>query len=224
MDINDSELLRVELTKVVSDYYPISLEFSNEPRAGNVALKKKIEQKINELINVGELIFCNALELEIKRLFSDHLVFVENYKQFPNYAISIELLKREFAEIDIVYNLKLRVSLLTNHFTAFYEEISFHKNSSNMLSKFMPVKLHLISSIAKIADRDGDYLSLLVNAVEKCLLGYKFVSHYLLFNTTIEIGTPHGLDEFTPKSGGYPIYAFLFDNEYNSMDNVYITY
>lgn len=210
-----------ELMQSVSSFYPIGLQTANDSFPGYVSLIEKTTLKINQLIT-GELPdFCNKLIQETEEEFSQFKVLTEMDKQFPNYAVTVELLNKDYNEVTIVYNLRLRISLLTNFFTIFHEESIIHKDSSTHHQYFIPIVTNIISSQSIITDEGGTHFNALKNIARAIFPDYKFAGHQLLFCTKITNGVPYRIDQ--DLSGiEYSLYDFLFDNEYSNPTLTYI--
>lgn len=218
--IHERGIILDHLNKVIKDTFE---EINGIPVPDtNGIVFKIISQKITNIIDDKLPDFCKHLEEEVNVKFKDYLVSTEFYSQFPNYPITIELGRKSYPDIDLIYNLKVRISLLTNYFTVFYEEISIHKSCSSMITKFEPVRLRLISSKSEIIDPVAVNFYSLIDAVKKCFSDYNFVGHHLLFNNLIAKRVPYGVFDYIPKKD-FPIYAFLFHNEYIDFDSVFVT-
>lgn len=209
-----------DLIAMVSKFYPVEFRVSNTKYPGYQDLLHITTLKINQLIT-GELPdSCNQLIKGVEEAFSQFEIMPEIEKQFPNYAITIELLRSDLKEVTIIYRLKLRMSLLTRFFTVFHEETIVHKNASSQHSYFLPVITHVLSSSSLLADSEKKHFSLLIKTVEEIFRDYSYISHYSLFKTKIKRATPHGFDP--DASVEYPLYNFLFDTDYFGIPSPYI--
>jgi hypothetical protein len=210
------------LLSTVSKYYSVQPDLSNRDHEGYEQLTKIIGDKINKLISselqAEMLPFLSAVQLA----FPDYQVNVELHKQFPNYSISLVTGTSDFDYLQVKTSLNLRMSLLTNLFTIFFEERVFHYNSSALMTQFVPNEsIVLSSSYRSDLDKQAS-LEILSDIVSNFFPSYERIYHMILFSNTVAVGTPHGLEN--PYHIHYPIYSFLFDNEYRDMKNVMVGY
>ena len=126
--------------------------------------------------------------------------------------MDIRFPKIEYPEVDLNYKLSVRISLLTNHYTVFFEELIFHKNLRAGSNQAVSMSFTVSSSIGHIANAEN-MVQTLKTIVESNFPDYKFVNHRLLFCRKIEGGYPHGADR-NPFKKEFSLYNFLFDNEY----------
>jgi hypothetical protein len=219
ISIEENAVLQ-KLIESVENFYSLKSPDLNNSYSGYKDLLNITTLKINQLIAEKLPVSCNQLINNTVSTFNNFVVITEIEKQFPNYAISVELLRRDLKEVTIIYSLKLRLSLLTNFFTIFHEETIIHKNASSSRSYFIPIITRILSSKSLIADDGNNNFNMLKGIVEDIFPEYGFVGHELLFKTTLKNATPHG---FEPNlSLEYPLYNFLFDKEYDTLSYPYL--
>ncbi|WP_293305060.1 hypothetical protein [Pedobacter sp. UBA5917] len=201
-----------DLVKAVYQYYPIGTGDVNEAFPGYGRLTAIVKDKIEKLISNTLSEACSKLNSDILNSFRNLTVLNSYHHQFPNYAMDIRFPKIEYPEVDLNYKLSLRISLLTNYYTIFFEEVILHKNLKVGSNQSLPMSLTVSSSIAHITDAEN-MVQKLKTIVETNFPDYKFVNHQLLFSRKIQGGYPHGADG-NPFNKEYSLYDFLFDNEY----------
>ncbi|SOD15414.1 hypothetical protein [Pedobacter xixiisoli] len=183
---------------------------------------KITEAKINRLLTDNLSFTERKLISDIEKEFKEFNVLSEFEKQFPNYSISIQLHEKDIEELTIIYSLELRLSLLTQYFTAFYEERIIHKNSSLHLHTFTPITTSIRSSKTRVANYQEKYMDTIKRIVTVLFPNYSFLSHHLLCKTIITNGVPLGLDP-SLSNNGFSVYNFLFDNDFDYLGTTYIT-
>jgi len=204
-----------EMTKAVSKFYPLNQEIENSSFSGYQVLVDTISAKFDQLLNGKSPSLYDQLIDELKQEFSDFKIMREIDRQFPNYAVTIELSKQDLADFLIYKTLRLRISLLTGFFTVFHEEIIYHKGVSSMSFTHMPVITTLVSGNSKIVDEHGYYFKQVKAIAEKIFPEHKFFGHYLLFFTKLKNGVPHGFLD-SQYGTDFPLYNFLFDYDFVS--------
>jgi len=210
-----------DLVKAVYQYYPIGVGEPNSFYKGYHDLTNIITEKINRLIAGDTPQVCTELLDKIKQALPNYTVETSYHRQFPNYAIEIELPKKEYPEIHLLYHLKLRISLLTNHYTLFFEETALHQNIKGGLSGQIPLRSIAVSSILVNLPESEQMVIALKEILRKIFPDYHFVSHRLLMSRKIKGGYPHGADH-NPYNDEFSIYNFLFDNEYEVFPGISI--
>jgi len=199
--------LLVELIHAAHRYYPIGFELENEQYDGFKEAIEIVDQKISSLVNGSLPENLLNLETDIRSLFSDLTVTDEYAIQFPNYAFGVALSEEDFPNLRRAILLRIRISLLTKHYTYFYEEHITHKafKASGSL-----VNTTVVSSYLNGNEHNPGLLSQLRNMIEESFPGYSYANHDLLFQTKIEYGTPFG-EIAIPIHKYYSLYQFLFD-------------
>lgn len=201
--------LLVELIHATHRYYPIGFELENEQYDGFKEAIDIVGQKISSLTKDHLPVEVKELETNIKNLFKTLTVMNEIHRQFPNYAFAVNLTEEDFPNLSRVLLLRIRISLLTKHYTYFYEEHIIHKTSKAFGS---PVHTTVVSSELIGNEHDPELINQLRTTIEKSFPGYSYANHELLFQTKIEYGTPYG-EMAIPTYKYYSLYQFLFDND-----------
>ena len=203
------------LLERVHNFYPIGLPFFNEMYSGYKSLKKILEDKINNVIEANIPNDCQnfigKMEVEFKRFE----VFNKLHRQFPNYSFLVKLMDETLNGIQNTCHLNIKISLLSRHFTVYYEEVSIFKE--HLIARHTPVSFKIISSTNVKADPNSEYFNKMIEIAKVCFLDYEYVHHKTLFSYPIEGGTPYGVDKEIKNV--YPLYFYLFDN-----DLIYETY
>ncbi|TZF82287.1 hypothetical protein FW774_16515 [Pedobacter sp. BS3] len=212
-----------DLIAATLKYYPVGFDIPNTQYSGYQNLLKIIEQKIDLLIDQKLPDECEALVKSVRESFGDYAIITEFERQFPNYCLTIKLLHKDLDEISIYYYLKLKISLLTNYFTIFYNELIHHKNIPAWPGRFVPLRTSVISSNIMLVDQEQKYLNILAAIVKECFPNYTFVNHRLLFNRRVRYGTPHGMED-NNLTIQYPLYNFLFDNDHTISPDTIIAF
>ncbi|SDC57670.1 hypothetical protein [Pedobacter soli] len=210
-----------DLVKTIYRYYAIGVGEPNTFYKGYQDLTNIITEKINRLIAGDMPVVCAELSGEVKQAFPNYTVRTSYHKQFPNYAIEIELPKKEYPEIHLIYHLKLRISLLTKYYTLFFEEMTLHQNIKSGLSGQQPLRSIAVSSALTNLPESEQMVTALKEIIKKIFPDYHFVSHRLLMSRKIKGGYPHGADH-NPYKDEFSIYNFLFDNEYEVFPGISI--
>lgn len=138
-------------------------------------------------------------------------IYNENYHQFPNYVLRLELSKDTYNEIMTTKYLFIIVSLLVNYFTIYYQEEFVFQSFLPENHLQFPKKIILYGK-NKGKNTEKDLLSL-QKIVTKYYSDYNFVPHNLLFSHKIYGGLPHGEDFETIKEK-YTLYQYLFGHYY----------
>ncbi|QNN41052.1 hypothetical protein [Pedobacter roseus] len=211
-----------DLVKAVYQYYPIGTRDVNEAFPGYGKLTTIVKDKVERLISNTLPAAPSKLDSDIRNSFNNLAVLISYHHQFPNYAIDIRLPKIEYVEVGLNYKLSLRISLLTNYYTIFFEEVILHKNLKAGFNQTPSMSFAVSSSIGHIADAEN-MVQILKTIVETNFPDHKFVNHVLLFSRKIQGGYPHGADG-NPFNKEYSLYNFLFDNEYQVSEDFNVVY
>jgi hypothetical protein len=207
-----------DLVKAVYQYYPIGTGDINEAFPGYGRLNAIVKDKIERLVANTLPVAPSKLDSDVRNSFNNLTVLNSYHHQFPNYAMDIRFPKIEYPEVDLNYKLSLRISLLTNYYTIFFEEVIFHKNLRAGSDQAPSMSFAVSSSIGHIADA-GNIVQTLKTIVGTNFPDHKFVNHALLFSRKIRGGYPHGADG-NPFNKEYSLYNFLFDNEYEVFEDL----
>jgi len=211
-----------DLVKAVYQYYPIGTRDVNEAFLGYGKLIAIVKDKVERLISKTLPAAPSKLDSDIRNSFNNLTVLNRYHHQFPNYAMDIRFPKIEYPEVDLNYKLSLRISLLTNYYTIFFEEVILHKNLKAGSNQAPSMSFAVSSSIGHIADA-RNMVQTLKTMVETNFPDHKFVNHALLFSRKIQGGYPHGADgnQFNKE---YSLYNFLFDNEYEVLGDLNVVH
>lgn len=202
-----------EFVHAVRKYYSIDPKIPNREYDGYNLLVEIIENKIDQLVdNMLPKQFYNLIEA-INLDFKEYTVFDKCYEQFPNYSLTIELANRISNNIQCISLLNLRMSLLTNYYTIFFEEVNIFNDFSENERINRPLSFRIFSSRNNGIDPEKILLKKLKKMIDESFPEYKFVHHKILFDLKIDSAEPIGLTGYGLNS--YPIYAFLFDNNYH---------
>lgn len=209
------------LIQATHKYFPIGFSTLKENYPGYSILLNIIEAKINSLTEGKPPEIIKNLIIDIDKEIVTLGIEDMLHKQFPNYALSIVLYKNDSNEIHTTIRLNIRISLIANYFTLYFEEVSIHKNVSSLQHEFLPVRTHILSSSSALINNDQYIYNTVANLTKTYFPDFDLIKHYPLFTTEVRYGIPHGvLETFPPVI--YPIYAFLFDNEYTYMSNIHV--
>ena len=206
-----------DLVKAVHKYYPIGLNEPNDFYAGYQQLKGILAEKINKLMANSLPAECLRLEEDTQSLFKNYPVLNSYHRQFPNYALDIKLPDKKYPEIQLSYHLKIRISLLTNYYTLFFEEVALHKNIMRSLISLNPMVSYAVSSTLVGIDGSQKMIENMKNVIQTHFPNHQFVNHNLLMLRKMHGGYPHGTDP-NPYNNENSFYNFLFDNEYSTFN------
>ncbi len=198
-----------KLITSLHQYYPIGLNILNTDYNGYKSLLNLIDVKISQVIN--DSLPQNIRDLEHKLLmnFNEDKIRLDFYRQFPSYSFSIHLLSEgsKVYEHDLLITVK--VSILTNYYTYYFEEITTH-NNVNLLNNSRLNSLTISKDLYNYPNKK-ELFKIIEELINECFNAYVFVDHYLLFKLKVNNGTPHGESEGQFDNRSYPIFNFLFD-------------
>ncbi len=200
-----------EMMMAIERFYPLNHKMENGLFLGYRELCDILYLKNNQLAKGA---MPKAFELLVTRLqkeFDGFEIIKETERQFPNYAVSIELSNKDSDDLITVKSLRLRISLLTSFFTIFHEDTILHKGILDFTQA--PVTTALVSSHSMIVDEQGLYLDRLKAITEKIFPDYQFVGHYLLFAIRLKNAVPYGFPG-SLYGADFPLYNFLFDYDF----------
>lgn len=156
--------------------------------------------------------------MRLKKRFQNFKVLVNFYRQFPNYSISIQLLNDQSEYSERYLFLTLKISMLTNYFTVFFEEIT--KHTDIIISPGYAINSTIIFLESQKFPERLQYFEQIKQIVKECFSEYNFVKHYILFSTKVEHGTLYG-DSSANEGIKNSLYRYLFDNQ--DYINLYVT-
>ena len=201
-----------ELMNSIKKYYPINTCIKNEDYPGDQLLDKIVADKIDSFTSDNLPKECYDLVNEINANFGAFTLHVRYYNFFPSYVITIELADKAVDCVRRVSWLNVKISMLTNYFTVYFEDQNWFNNLSDFKGSFKPIYFGVLSTRNTFYDPDEHLFNNLKNITLSYFPEYKHVSHKLLLDTKIDNRTPLGKykDIIEPHS----IYSFLFDNDY----------
>lgn len=201
------------LIQSVKKYYPIELSLSNNDYEGYSALIKIVENKIEQIINNDLPSYFYKFVGDINVYFKGFKIIDECHKQFPNYSFSIKLSDKTSNYIHSNSILVIKLSLLANYFTVFYEEINTFEKFSKFKYKYQPLVYRIYSSNNNVIDPEKAHFDKVIKLIQEYFPSYVFVEHSILFNAKVSNGNPYN-QKANKNSTPFSIYDFLFDNEY----------
>lgn len=201
----DTNLIN-ELLNKVFHFYPIGIDHFKKNYKGFLEIKSIVEKKLESEIN-NENAQCNLLLNDIEIIFSDTSVLNHFHYQFPN--LEIEIVMDSFQENFTKHrcHLVLIISLLTNHYTLFFEDTFLFSSLINYSSEFDP-PFKIIQSFYRHKYFEKISFSAINLSITKFFPNHKYVHHYPLKNIEIEGGCPFG-EDYT-NGDKYTLFDFLF--------------
>jgi hypothetical protein len=199
-----------ELIGCVHKFYPS--DFQNQPTDiyVNPTLDGIVKEKINQIINKKLPKPCYSLMTEVKKLFKDKIVIKGLERQFPSYGMTIMLNETTQNNIRSQTCITLKISLLTNYYTVFFEEFNWFLNFPASKVTNTPTLFQIFSSSNPAIDPTVLYSNSLKKIIEENFPNHEFIDHKLLFNKKIEYGFPYQL---ISNEKSFPLFAYLFDND-----------
>jgi len=232
---NPANTIEDLLLKIIERYYKIDKNYTiDEAYLSNRLedydsrddLKILVEDKINNIMD-GNIPEQNVkLSKDILEYFKRYEVRDENYLQFPNYAFNISFGRiRKCSTIDSTSNLRLVISLLTNHYTVFFEEVYLISGlqqaddlSPGTMIDTSRRMVNVLSDYNAAYDYHKVYFNKLQDLMAEHFSHYQYIHHAILFNSTIHFGAPWG----TSPGFNYTVYDYLFDS--NSIRGACVVY
>lgn len=203
------------LLQEIHKFYAIGMPHLNEQHAGYQRIKNIVADKINQLM-AGKLPdSCQTLIASVEEQFNGLQVFNNLHQQFPNVDLSIKLLETNENNIERLLLLNLKISLLSNHFLIYYEDIYTFKQYKTV--KHHQVRVRMISSVNEEADPTGKHYQTLLKMVTNCYPSHTQVNHRWVFTRFIKGGAPFNIQDYA-QGDEYPIYNFLFGMEHINSD------
>ncbi len=124
--------------------------------------------------------------------------------QFPCYILRLDLSKKQIGEIEHISSIFLSVSLLTNHYTIFFNsDFKFLQFDSKVRERA------LVLSLKENKEEELEKVEIIKMEMSKYFPKHNFAHHTALFNYNVKDGYPHGLLTSYGKES-YSIYQFLF--------------
>ncbi len=207
-----------EFISCVHRFYPSDFQNQSGEKYSNPIIDKIVEEKVNQLIYGNLPNSCYTLMAEVRELFKDKIIIKGLERQFPSYGMTIMLNESTQNNIRSQTTITLKISLLTNYYTVFFEEFNWFLNFSKFKSINRPTLFRIFSSSNPAIDLDNLYSNALKKIIGENFPDHKFVDHKLLFNKKIEYGFPYQLNT---DEKSFPLFAYLFDNDVFLAGNNY---
>jgi len=205
----DSSDLITNLIRTVQHFYPLGFELTNDQYDGFIELRDIIEEKLvqareNKLpTEIGKLI------ADIEKMYPGIIIHLDSYSGSPSYSISIPIISQDFDSLDRSLTFTLKISLLSNYYTYFFEERVKHKNILPFNGSD-PYVSTVISQEAQKEDKERKMAMQIESIFRDCFPSYQFVNHHLLFTIKTN-GVPFGQD-YADRKRNYLLYDFLFES------------
>jgi hypothetical protein len=204
--------LILELLLQIHLYYPIGLPNSANSYSGTKLIQDKVVEKLEQLDNTNTPWFKFSKDIESK--VGKSIFFDYSFNQFPSYSCKIQLEKTSNIDFDISKNIVIELSLLTKHYTIFFNDEYKNKryqldstgSNNSIKNEIWYYKSCKIESEFKLADS-------FKLVVKNYFPDYNFIEHDILFNCIVEGGLPfnRNYDEVMPNQK-FSVYEYLFDN------------
>lgn len=199
-----------ELISCVHKFYPSDFQNQSTERYSNPLLDKIVEEKINQVVDRKLPKSCYKLMTNVRKLFKDKTVIKGLERQFPSYGMTIMLNETTQNNIRSQTTITLKISLLTNYYTVFFEEFNWFLNFPAFKVSDRPTLFRIFSSSNPAIDPENIYSRSLKKIIEENFPTHKFIEHKLLFDKKLEYGFPYQL---ISNEKSFPIFAYLFDND-----------
>jgi len=197
-----------QLLNDVERFYPVGLNIANEDSEGFQMLEEIVLEKVNGFNGKMLEFKTQAFSLfnNIQTEFKTNKVVNEYYVLFPNLSISVELNDESLPNnVKNVTYLRLKLSLITKHFTIFFEDMSWEREISHDDDLILTRTLSTLNSL----DKQPSVIGKMKKIVHENFPDYNFVGHKLLFDHKLSNAVPVGHTDIIADY--YPLYAFLFD-------------
>jgi len=210
--------LLIALIKATHHYYPIGFQMplSNEAYPGYQELIDIIKQKITQLQSNNLPTHVQQLEKELAGVIPGAIVRNELYSQFPNYQFALEIAAEKWGGLKHNVRLMFIISLLTKHYTVFFDEHLLMLNDKNPPLSHKLFGSRVLSFEENVLTEQDGYLQKIKTIMTTLFPEYTFVSHSYLFAHKVKYGVPYGeTDKRGAHDIAYPVFHFLFDNQYD---------
>lgn len=184
---------------------------------GEKEFKAIVTQKITRLIN-KESTAWTALVAAIKKECSFQIKDFAS-RQFPSYMLEIILEEAEQNGIKVQKKLVLNISLLCPGYTLFFEDeyrlISYSNVSNTPMSTVLSFLQH------PMAEKLERFIGHVRASVDENFPEHSFLPHDSLFSIEVRAGLPSSC--FPPLvEDTFPIYTFLLDGFFTSLEHVHV--
>ncbi|NHA02227.1 hypothetical protein G7092_00390 [Mucilaginibacter sp. HC2] len=193
----------------IHHFYPIGLPYFNEMHNGYKQLRKILEDKINNVIANDIPNPCKDFIRKVERDFKNFEISNRLHRQFPNYSFSVKLVDETLNGVQNICSLNIKISLLSKHFTVYYEDLYIFKE--HLIARHTPINFKILSSANFTADPERAYLNKMIEIIKSSFFDHEYVHHKILFSYPVEGGTPYGIN--AESKSIYPLYFYLFDND-----------
>lgn len=197
------------LVQDIYTHYSVQQSYDEDPIAYE-GIQNIIDLKIKQFTSNSLPDNYYSLLRFLQDTFKDRLINNQLYSNFPSYSITIELRNELRDEIKTLTWLNIRISLLTNYYTIYFEERNHFSGFKIRGDKDIPVLFCILSSKNLNVDSGNLYVAKVQELLLNLFPGYQYINHSLLLNYKIPDRIPIGYVDPIPNF--YPIYAFLFDN------------
>lgn len=206
----DHPVLLNKLIKAVHKYYPIGFNLRNDLYDGFLEATQIARNKVIQLHENSIPAPRIEFEKQLKAYFNGFVVFNDFHTEYPSFSFSIVLDRNDsiYFEKELLFIVK--ISLLTNHYTFFYQEYVKHKDVLH--STGHPYNTTIISLKSQVEKNKIANTHQITQMMTNCFPEYEYANHALLFSTMIKYGVLYGEEDAYAKNDN-SLYAFLFDNQ-----------
>ncbi|MEL7003756.1 MAG: hypothetical protein AAFN93_13620, partial [Bacteroidota bacterium] len=169
-----------------------------------------LEDKINAHLDEQNLTTWKRLVAEYKDLDPVCETILDiGYSQFPAYELLVITSDKTKNKIRERKSMGLNISLLTNHYTIYFETTLFFDNYKNTFGQPSTKRIFYGTNAAN--DEEKQMLLTLQNLMEKHFPNHSYIPYHILFIGKFAGAVPHG--EFPDRrEEGFSIFRFLFGN------------
>ena len=210
MFIGDKLDPSLSLIHAVHRYYPIGINILNEQFDGFQELRAIMDSKFKQLSDNAFSNNIGYLREELRNKFREFQIDFDDYKQFPSFSFAIELDQASYPTLQHSVRLVVKISLLINYYTIFFEE---YITNQEVFSGLGPARVAIISLRSQTNTRNTNIRTELLDLLQECLQNYHYVDHESLFKLKIHYGLPLDAPYITITETK-PVYNYLFDNQF----------
>jgi len=210
MFITDNKNPSSALIKAVHQFYPVGFNMPNIQYEGFSQLQEILTIKNNNVSQNTIPENLKKLEERLRSHFGLLPIYIEYYKQFPSYSIVIELFNRQHEGVQHIQRLAIKVSLLINYYTIYYED---YIKYNGLMYELGPVNTTVASFQLQNEKTELKNINAVEHYLQECFPEYFYVKHDLLFNLKIHHGTLID-EELELASEIKTVFSFLFDNQF----------
>ncbi len=200
-----------QLLEKIHFYYPIGMASMETSYRGYDFYKELLEKKINGLINNTDTPWTSFIKLLDE--YEGLNILDCGFQQFPSYTVKLEMKKTTGEAFDYQRSLVVNISLLTEHFTLFFEDHYLYKNFTD---GFRNPTFKIAFSKSTIEESQlADLIKRVCEDLAKLFPAHKFIYHKTLFLYKIKDGHLYTIGE-TPSDTNLFLYHYLFDGFYDT--------